>query len=226
MRFSHLFTILVLFILYPSVLKSQNIQVVAAKGIYTINDSFEVVESMVIGDGKIIFLGTLDSALKSYPLATVNKYKGYIYPGFIDAHCHLLGFAKMRLQANLVGVKSKAKVISVIQKFYKESSPEWVLGSGWDQNLWKSYPDLATLDEAYPNTPVFLKLINFKSFLYLLILGLQIYDFYTYLILVLSKNSRALSSHLPSTFSSDDIIYICAFLSGVSYSIAIHLLIF
>lgn len=160
MRFSHLFTILVLFMLYPSVLKSQNTQVIAAKGIYTINDSFEMVESMVIGDGKVIFLGSLDSALKSYPLAIVNKYKGYIYPGFIDAHCHLLGFAKMRLQANLVGVQSKEKVISVTQKFYKESSPEWILGRGWDQNLWKSYPDLATLDKAYPNTPVFLKRID------------------------------------------------------------------
>lgn len=160
MRFSHFLTVLVLFVLAPSVLKSQNTQIIAAKGIYTVNDSFEVVESMVIRDGKIVFLGTLDSALKSYPLKPLKNHKGYIYPGFIDAHCHLLGFAKMRLQANLVGVKSIEKVISVIQRFYKKSSPEWILGNGWDQNLWKSYPDLASLDKAYPNTPVFLKRID------------------------------------------------------------------
>ena len=160
MRFFHFLTVLVLFVLAPSVLKSQNTQIIAAKGIYTVNDSFEVVESMVLRDGKIVFLGTLDSALKSYPLKPLKYHKGYIYPGFIDAHCHLLGFAKMRLQANLVGVKSIEKVISVIQRFYKKSSPEWILGNGWDQNLWKSYPDLASLDKAYPNTPVFLKRID------------------------------------------------------------------
>jgi len=142
-------------------LKCQSTHVYIAKAIYTIDDSFSSHKAMVIENGKILFLGTQDSAIGRFGNKNnVTFVKGYIYPGFIDAHCHLLGYAKMKLQANLIGLKSKKKVVSTLLKFYEGKSPEWILGRGWDQNLWKSGPDLATLDKAYPNTPVFLKRID------------------------------------------------------------------
>src|SRR5262249_42536445 len=33
---------------------------------------------------------------------------------------------------------------------------EWVLGHGWNQNVWGGWPDASTLDQIAPNNPVYL----------------------------------------------------------------------
>ena len=88
----------------------------------------------------------------------------HIYPGLIDAHVHLLQQGKLMLQADLAGSKSLTEVVTRLQDYAKtEASVKtgWILGMGWDQNQWGGdFPTRATLDAAFPDTPVYLRRID------------------------------------------------------------------
>ena len=74
----------------------------------------------------------------------------HLYPGFIDAHGHLFGYAEMLTMVNLVGAQSKEECLERIEKFIElHPNNEWIIGRGWDQNDWpvKEFPtseDLAS----------------------------------------------------------------------------------
>ena len=160
-QFPKLYICSILFFFIIHSLQSQGLNLIKAQRIYTANDEQPWVETIVYENDKIVFLGTYDSAIKVFPNFKVKTIvDGYIYPGFIDAHCHFYGYSKMRLDANLVGAKNKKKVVKILKKFYKNANDEWILGRGWDQNLWGVEPDIETLDKAFPDRPVFLKRID------------------------------------------------------------------
>lgn len=77
----------------------------------------------------------------------------YTYPGFIDAHGHLFGYAEMLTMVNLVGAQSKKECLERIEKFIElHPNNEWIIGRGWDQNDWpvKEFPtaeDLASFED-------------------------------------------------------------------------------
>ena len=83
---------------------------------------------------------------------------GVVYPGFIDSHLHLLGTGQALENINLNEISSPQDVIPILKKHIQsiQKSNSWILGRGWDQNLWKkqTYPDSLILDEAAPNSPV------------------------------------------------------------------------
>ena len=67
----------------------------------------------------------------------------HLYPGFIDAHGHLFGYARSLSTVNLVGAKSKEECIEGIRAYINAHPNEtWIIGRGWDQNDWpeKSFP--------------------------------------------------------------------------------------
>ena len=134
-----------------------------AKKIYVGDTGMTIVESMVCENDKIVFTGSSELARALYPKAKFKNFKNqYIYPGFIDAHCHFLAWCKGLKEADLVGTKSEKEIIKRLQKFAKTTKRSWIVGRGWDQNDWKNknYPTLASLDKVFPNTPVFLKRID------------------------------------------------------------------
>ena len=77
----------------------------------------------------------------------------YTYPGFVDAHGHLFGYAEMLTMVNLVGAQSKTECLERIEKFIElHPNNEWIIGRGWDQNDWpvKEFPtaeDLASFED-------------------------------------------------------------------------------
>lgn len=131
--------------------------------IYTVNDAFEVVEAMAIDKGKIIAIGA-ENEIKNKYLAKeyVDAKQMNVYPGFIDAHCHLYNYAALLNELNLQGTKSFEDVISKTIAFDKSNTFEWILGKGWDQNDWenKDFPTKEKLDELFPDKPVFLLRID------------------------------------------------------------------
>jgi predicted amidohydrolase YtcJ len=142
---------------------AQQETIYTAKRIYVGDTAMAVIESMVCDNDKIVFTGPKDLAVALYPKAKLVDFKNqYIYPGFIDAHCHFLAWCKGLKEADLVGTKSEKAIIKRLQKFAKTTKRSWIVGRGWDQNDWKnkSYPTLEALDKAFPNTPVFLKSID------------------------------------------------------------------
>jgi predicted amidohydrolase YtcJ len=146
-----------------SLLKGQSEIIYSAKKIYVSDTAFNTAEAMVCSGDKIIFTGPLELAKALYPGATHQHFKnGYLYPGFIDAHCHFLAWCKGLKEADLVGTKSEKAVIKQLKTFAKKNQRSWIVGRGWDQNDWKTkqFPNQKQLDIAFPNTPVFLKRID------------------------------------------------------------------
>lgn len=134
--------------------------------IYTVNDLFEVAQAMAIKDGKIVAIGPENEILnKYYATEVVDAEKKAIYPGFIDAHCHFVGYAKNLLEVNLIGSNSFDEVIERLQRFVvKNDLPKgaWLVGRGWNENFWqeKKMPTKEKLDELFPDNPVFLSRVD------------------------------------------------------------------
>lgn len=147
--------------------------------IYSVDSSFTVYEAMCIKGGKVLAMGTNQDILKTYKAKETTDAKGkFIYPGFIDAHCHFLGYGLGLQQVDLTGTKSFDEVLTRVVNFGKREKqfPEeaslstgketteitWIIGRGWDQNDWhsKEYPTKSKLDSLFPETPVFLTRID------------------------------------------------------------------
>jgi predicted amidohydrolase YtcJ len=132
--------------------------------IYKIDSAFSSAEAMVIKDGKIEYVGSQKSAFEKYDCNdSLNLNHQFVYPGFIDAHCHFYGFG---LELNKVNLMNTTSWEDVLQKTIQFDSlhPDatWIQGRGWDQNDWKnkSYPTNIELDKLFPNQPVFLRRID------------------------------------------------------------------
>src|SRR5690606_5630061 len=86
-----------------------------------------------------------------------------VYPGFIDAHAHFYGYGTSLQIADLTGSASFEEVLERLLT-HREKHPEqpWLLGRGWDQNLWqnKAFPHREKLDERFPEVPVLLTRID------------------------------------------------------------------
>ena len=159
----------ILFIVFSLMACRENAQVdlIVRNGtIYTVNDMFEVVQAMAIKGGKIVAIGPENEILNKYYAAEViDAEKKAIYPGFIDAHCHFVGYAKNLLEVNLIGSNSFDEVIERLQQFVaKNGTPKgsWIIGRGWNENFWqdKKIPTKEKLDELFPDNPVFLSRVD------------------------------------------------------------------
>lgn len=131
--------------------------------IHTMDSAGTVAQACAIENGKIVAVGATEDLLFDFNTDSIWDLKGLnVFPGFIDAHCHFVGYSKGKAQANLVGTLSWEGVLVVLDSFATEHPGEWILGRGWDQNDWadKSFPDKEELDIRFPDTPVLLKRID------------------------------------------------------------------
>jgi len=82
-----------------------------------------------------------------------------VYPGFIDAHLHVVDVGRSLEEVDLVGKKSLAEALEAVAKAARQTPPgQWILGRGWDHNDWpeKVFPNRRDLDSVAPNHPVYL----------------------------------------------------------------------
>jgi len=131
--------------------------------VYTVDSSFTITNSMVVDDGKIVFVGDEKSARSQFEFETETDLKGkFVYPGFIDPHSHFYGYGQTLNRVNLVGTTSWDEVVSRTVDFASSHKTGWLQGRGWDQNDWieKSFPTNEKLTKQFPDRPVFLKRID------------------------------------------------------------------
>ncbi|MBZ5856714.1 amidohydrolase [Flavihumibacter profundi] len=131
--------------------------------IYSVDSSFTVYEAMAIKDGKIIAMGKNASLLSDYDAKEIVDAEGkYIYPGFIDAHCHFLEYGLGLQTADLVGTESWEAIIDTLKSFASRHNEGWLIGRGWDQNDWpkKEFPTNQQLNELFPDRPVLLSRVD------------------------------------------------------------------
>ena len=88
--------------------------------IYTVDSSFSTAEAMVIKDGKILETGTSKEISDKYDAKeTVDASGKFIYPGFIDAHAHFVGYAANIQTVDLFGTNSGSECLQRINEFTK-----------------------------------------------------------------------------------------------------------
>lgn len=144
--------------LISSCYQGRSVDLIVHNGvIYSMDDQNHVYEAMAIDDGKIIELGPERQILNKYKASEKVDAKGKeVYPGFTDAHGHILSYASQKLQADLVNAKSFQEVLDRLNQFNKSHPSSFLRGRGWDHSLWGSdkLPDNTKLNELYPNKPV------------------------------------------------------------------------
>lgn len=132
--------------------------------IYTVDSSFTMAEAIAIKDGKIVATGKNDEILKKYTaIESIDAGGKALYPGFIDAHAHFIGYGRSLFQVDLYGTSTWEEAVERVKAFAaKNPDIPWIQGRGWDQNKWpgKTYPSNALLNTLFPNTPVVLQRID------------------------------------------------------------------
>ncbi len=128
--------------------------------IYTVDPDFSVDNSMVIDNGLIVETGDSVELGKKYKARKILDFDdAFIYPGFIDAHCHFYQYANNLLtHVDLTGTLSFDDIIGRLSEFNSKHQPKVLVGRGWDQNDWtdKEFPDKSLLDAVFPDIPVIL----------------------------------------------------------------------
>lgn len=134
--------------------------------IYTVDSSFSVCTAVAVKEGIIVSAGTDNEILNTYRSMNMIDLEGRaMYPGFNDAHCHITGLGAGLLRVDLRGARSFDEIIDRLVEREKESPVDFLLGDGWDQNLWqeKRFPDNKKLNELFPDVPVILSRIDFHA---------------------------------------------------------------
>lgn len=82
-----------------------------------------------------------------------------VVPGFIESHMHLSGYALSLDWVDLTEARSIADLQDLVRvKRAENQEGAWILGHGWDQNLFaeKRFPTRSDLDAVCPDAPVYL----------------------------------------------------------------------
>lgn len=131
--------------------------------VYTLDSTFGKSEAIAVKDGKIVEVGTsADLQFKYNAKENIDADGKFIYPGFIDAHAHFLGYGLGLQVADLVGSESWDQILERLKTFAEENKEGWIQGRGWDQNDWdkKEFPTNDKLDELFPDRPVVLTRVD------------------------------------------------------------------
>jgi predicted amidohydrolase YtcJ len=131
--------------------------------IYTVDEQFSVAEAMAIKNGEIIEIGAERAIMNRYKAKDVlDAKKKYIYPGFIDAHCHFLGYGLGLKRVSIYGTSSWDEIVDKVVYYSNNNDDKILFGEGWDQNDWeeKEFPNNRILNEMFPNVPVILDRVD------------------------------------------------------------------
>jgi hypothetical protein len=120
---------------------------------YTFDSHLPNTEAVATENGSITEIGgssTLRSlGRKGFELVDLEGRT--VIPGLIDSHLHLLGLGRSFRRVNLDGVASLAEVKRILANAAaKLANGKWLLGRGWNKNLWgDEFPDKNILDQIY-----------------------------------------------------------------------------
>src|SRR5580765_4183327 len=131
--------------------------------VYTVDADSTIADAFVVTNGKIVFVGKKEDARTQFSAKNQIGLEGkFVYPGFIDAHCHFTGYGLDLAKVNLVGTTSWNEVIDRVKKYGAAHHDGWIFGRGWDQNDWarKDFPSNEQLNALFPDQPVFLMRID------------------------------------------------------------------
>ena len=128
--------------------------------IYTGDENGTIAEAVVIERNRIVYVGTEAKAMDMAGNATQVDLSGaFMYPGFTDAHAHLLGIGQREMVLNLEGSISVADVQERLRAYAKiVPEGENIVGRGWIETHWPEGRFLTRedIDAVVSDRPVYL----------------------------------------------------------------------
>lgn len=130
--------------------------------IYTFQMMQPIVEAVVIKDGHFIDMGTSSQILAFWETMSdeiIDLEGKAATPGLTDTHLHLSMQATKVIDLDVTGVTKKELFLNKIKQHAGTlAKGEWLLGAGWDENLFtdSGLPTKEELDAAAPDHPLFL----------------------------------------------------------------------
>ncbi len=160
------FLLTIVFILMKS---RTTVDLILTNGVvYTVDGSDNVAGAVAIHGNHIAGVGSSEDIARRFTSETVLDLHGMaVYPGFIDAHTHVVATGTAMMTLDLSRTGSPEEITGLVQKKIDEQGKErWVRGRGWDQNLWvsKKFPNAGLLDKVAPETPVVLSRVDGHAF--------------------------------------------------------------
>ena len=125
--------------------------------IYTQDPAHPTESAILIDRDRIVAVGEANNLLPQYPNAEKQNMGGrFIMPGLTDAHLHLKHYS-LSLQKIDCETDTKEECLRRVEERTRKAKPgEWILGHGWNQNVWGAWPTASELDAIAPNNPVYL----------------------------------------------------------------------
>ncbi|MEG0767786.1 MAG: amidohydrolase family protein, partial [Clostridia bacterium] len=118
-------------------------------------------QALLVQDGKIAYVGSEVEAFRrtNQHAKRVDLQGKTLMPAFMDAHSHLLSYAKALQSISLQDATSEAEIARRLSAFAKDhplANHEWITGFGYDPQKLSEHraPTLAALDRAVPDHPV------------------------------------------------------------------------
>jgi len=110
-------------------------------GIRTLSDQALKANCFTLSSGKFsrVFYEKTDSLTSSV------KRSGYVIPGLIDGHGHLMQYGELLQSVNIFGSESLGDAIGRVEDYLLQnpetgSAEEWIRGTGWDQAAFGRMP--------------------------------------------------------------------------------------
>ncbi|MGC9152466.1 MAG: amidohydrolase [Vulcanisaeta sp.] len=118
-------------------------------------------EAMVVIGDRVAYVGDESRALRiadALGLEMVDIRGKIVMPGFIDAHAHLDSIGINLSTLDLRGVGSIDELKSRLKDYVKSVRTNWVVGRGWDQELFRErrWPSRYDIDEVISDRPTIL----------------------------------------------------------------------
>src|SRR5437868_7004977 len=94
--------------------------------VYTVDSAFSVAQAFAVSDGKIVAVGknNYDITNKYVSENVVDAKGNAVFPGFIDAHAHFVGYGRGLFEVDLFDCKDWAEAVERVKVFAKEYPEE------------------------------------------------------------------------------------------------------
>ena len=129
--------------------------------IITVNEKEEIVEAVLVVDGKIEATGTSQELLnlKDESTEIVDLQGKTMLPGFIDPHGHIVPVAQTLMIVTLGEVTSKEELLAKLEESLKNDPPagdNWLIGFGYDNTKFPDgeHPTKFDLDKISTEIPI------------------------------------------------------------------------
>ena len=138
--------------------------IVTAATIHTVDPRVPRAQAFAVRHGRFIYVGSRDGAraLRGRRTKVLDLGGVTVLPGLIDAHLHFTAVGLALHEVDLAHAATFEEVVRRTVAFAAASRDPWIIGDGWDQNLWpgKNFPAHDALSAAIPDRPVVLHRVD------------------------------------------------------------------